>query len=298
MAKEERKLVSFDWALKYLLKSEKELEVVSGFLSELLGEDITVKSVIDGETIKTTAAEKQNRVDLLAQIATGEQVIIEFQYGHENDYIDRIMHGASKVVAQSLKQGQYYVYATKVISVSIVFCNIGAGKDYIYKYEGNFVGRHFDDTLGFSKGELEHHAKHHTRKIERPEDLFPVYYILRVNKFDKRIRDKFDEWMYFLKTECVKGELDAKGLDKASEILDTLKLNGEQRRDYERHRNNVSHYTSAIQTAKEEGAAKGEAKEKIAAVVRMHQAKSEKSLIATATGLTLAEIDKILASLC
>jgi hypothetical protein len=66
--------------------------------------------------------------------------------------------------------------------------------------------------------------------------------------------------LLFANSMRVKGDFGAKGLDQASDRLDTLKLSDAARRDYERYRNNASHYSSAIQTAIEEGEAKGEAK--------------------------------------
>ncbi len=35
-----RKLITFDWAMKRLLRSKANFEILEGFLSELLGEDI------------------------------------------------------------------------------------------------------------------------------------------------------------------------------------------------------------------------------------------------------------------
>jgi len=41
-----RKLVSFDWALKRLLRSKANYEVLEGFLSELLKGDIEILEIL------------------------------------------------------------------------------------------------------------------------------------------------------------------------------------------------------------------------------------------------------------
>ncbi len=38
----QRKLISFDWAIKRILRSKVNFEILEGFLSELLFEDITM----------------------------------------------------------------------------------------------------------------------------------------------------------------------------------------------------------------------------------------------------------------
>ena len=39
-AKKQRKLITFDWAMKRLLRSKANFDILEGFLSELLDEDI------------------------------------------------------------------------------------------------------------------------------------------------------------------------------------------------------------------------------------------------------------------
>ena len=47
MATKNRKLISFDWAIKKILRSKANFAVLEGFLSELLFDDITIKEVLE-----------------------------------------------------------------------------------------------------------------------------------------------------------------------------------------------------------------------------------------------------------
>ncbi len=69
----DRILVSFDWALKYMLRDKANFAVLEGVLSALLNDRITVTSVreSDSETAKF------NCVDLLVENGLGELCIIE-----------------------------------------------------------------------------------------------------------------------------------------------------------------------------------------------------------------------------
>ena len=72
-----RKLITFDWALKRLLRSKVNFEILEGFLSELLGDDIHILEVLESESNKVTEKDKYNRVDLKVRNQKDELIIIE-----------------------------------------------------------------------------------------------------------------------------------------------------------------------------------------------------------------------------
>ena len=85
-----RTLISFDWALKKLLRNRANFEILEGFLSVLLEEDITVKNILESESNAEFAVQKINQVDLIAEIGTGELILIEIQYNTEYDFFQQI----------------------------------------------------------------------------------------------------------------------------------------------------------------------------------------------------------------
>ncbi len=44
-----RKLISFDWAMKKLLRSKANFDILEGFLSELLKEDVRIQEILESE---------------------------------------------------------------------------------------------------------------------------------------------------------------------------------------------------------------------------------------------------------
>jgi predicted transposase/invertase (TIGR01784 family) len=178
-----RKLISFDWAIKKLLRSKANFGILEGFLSELLKFDIKILEVLESESNPDYLSDKFNRVDLKVKDQQGNIIIIEVQYSYESDYLQRILFGVSKTITEHLKEGDPYEAITKVISVNLLYFNLGIGKDYIYKSNTNFIGINHNDPF----------------KQKKIAELFPEYYYIYINRFNDIAKDTLDEWIFFLK---------------------------------------------------------------------------------------------------
>ncbi len=76
--------------------------------------------------------------------------------------------------------------------------------------------------------------------LESVHQIFPKYFVIRVNKFNDKTKNRIDEWIYFLKNEMIRDDFKAKGLKKAKETLDIMKLNDKERIAYNRKLENKS----------------------------------------------------------
>src|ERR1017187_9250870 len=120
-----RNTIRFDWAIKRLLRNKANFGILEGFLSELLGEDIKIDSILESESNKQTADNKANRVDLLVQNSKGALIIIEVQSDYMQDYLMRMLFGTSKIVIDNMDAGMLYGKIKKIISVNIVYFDLG-----------------------------------------------------------------------------------------------------------------------------------------------------------------------------
>jgi hypothetical protein len=248
---DERVLISFDYALKRLLRNKANYEVLEGFLSELLMRDIVVKNIMESESNKEHARDKYNRVDILVEDKEGEVLLIELQFTIEMDFLHRMLYGVSKALTERMVQGAEYMEVKKVYSINIVYFDLGQGADYVYLGKTHFTGLHRHDELLLSKIQYETFGK------EVAGDIYPEYYILKVNNFDDVAKDTLDEWIYFLKHNTVKDNFTAKGLDKAREVLARDKLTPDERKAYDYLLNQRSHDLSMIASSKLEGREEG-----------------------------------------
>ena len=204
-----KRLVRFDWAMKKLLRNKANFSILEGFFSELLRRDIIIQNIIESESNKQTEDDKYNRVDLLALADDGELLLIELQVEGQFDYFHRMLYGASKLITDYMVAGLKYRDVRKIISINIVYFDLGQGVDYIYKGETEFKGIHKNDLLKLSSLQLKH-----LPKLDRIAEIFPEYYILKVNDFDNHAVDTLDEWIYVLKNSEVPDGFSARGLDK------------------------------------------------------------------------------------
>jgi hypothetical protein len=138
-------------------------------------------------------------------------------------------YGVSKSISENLKLRQKYLEIKKVVSINIVYFDLGQGKDYIYKGKTDFRGLHQNDLLGLSDKQKITFLK------EEVSDVFPEYYLLKVNQFNDNAKDTLDEWIYFLKNSEVKDEFKAKGLKEAGEVLDIMRLPKDDEYGYNRY---------------------------------------------------------------
>jgi predicted transposase/invertase (TIGR01784 family) len=222
-----KKLISFDWAMKKMLRHKANFDILEGFLSELLGGEIRIKHVLESEGNKENADDKFNRVDMLVENHKGELVIIEVQNTQEHDYFHRMLYGASKAITENIKEKQAYANVKKIISITIAYFDLGQGKDYIYNGTTIFKGIHKGDILGLSETQVE------TYKMSKVQEIYPEYWVIKTGKFKNKVNDSLDEWIYFLKNAEIKPSFSAKGLKEANEKLDAMKLPEKERKAYD-----------------------------------------------------------------
>jgi predicted transposase/invertase (TIGR01784 family) len=224
-----KQLVRFDWAMKKILRHKANFDILEGFLSELLVEEVKIKQVLDSESNKETENDKFNRVDILVENAKGDLVIIEIQNSKEYDYFHRMLFGAAKAITEHIKEGQPYAAVKKIISITIAYFDLGQGKDYVYHGTTIFKGIHENDILTLADKQIDLYQKNNVHEI------FPEFWIIKVDKFGNLVKDKLDEWIYFFKNAEIKPDFSAKGLKEASERLDEMKLNEKDAKEYKRY---------------------------------------------------------------
>ena len=242
-----RKLITFDWAIKRLLRSKANFDVLEGFLSELLKDDIQIIEVLESESNKDAALDKFNRVDLKIKNSRQELILIEIQYDREYDYLQRMFYGVAKTVTEHLSEGQTYAEIVKVISVNILYFDLGQGDDYIYHGQTVFTGMHKHDQLQLNEKQKVLFQQ------TTVSALYPEYYLIKINQFDDIAKDTLDEWIYFLKHEEIKENFTAKGLQAAREKLDIMKLSPQERAAYARYVEDLHYQASIFQSSYGDG---------------------------------------------
>ena len=255
-------LVRFDWAAKRILRDKANFGVLEGLLTVLLNEKITISQILESESNQNYRDEKFNRVDIKAINSKGEIIIVEIQLTRELYYLERILFGVSKAITEHITLGSKYDSVKKVYSINILYFDLGKGADFLYHGKTSFIGVHTGDKLQINTKEKD------VISMRTPEDIFPEYYIIRVNEFNKVATTPLEEWISYLKDGQIKESTKVPGLAEARQKLQYLKMTKEQRQDFDHYIGAVMSQNDVLDTARmeghEEGRAEGRAEEKLA----------------------------------
>ncbi len=295
--------IRFDWAMKRLLRNKANFGVLEGFLTTLLKEKITIQKLLESESNQEDEFDKYNRVDMLAENSHGELFLIEVQNNSEYAYFQRMLFGASKLVTEYINRGEGYDNVRKVYSINIVYFSLGHSKDVVYHGKTEFRGIHEGDLLELTPFQRQ------TFNVDHVSQLYPEYYILKVNDFNRVVKSPLEEWMYYLNTGDIPDSATAPGLGQAREQLKLTRMSKEELDAYYRHLDNIVILRDNIRTeraeglakgreeglaeGREEGLAKGHTEERIENARKMKMRGLDDSMISDITGLTIEEISKI-----
>ena len=291
--------IRFDWAIKRILRDKANFEVLEGLMTVLIGKTIKISNIIESESNQDSREDKYNRVDVKATTSDDETIIVEVQLSREFNFMPRILFGASKAITEHISIGKDYENIKKVYSINIVYFDLGKGNDYAYHGYTTFVGIN-DKTsvLQFNNSKEERYIRKAGKRFVTPDEVFPEYFLLRVNQFNDVAKTKIEEWMDYLKNGHIKEDTTTPGLQAARQKLNYMRMTHEERQAYDDYMISVHAAQDVYQTAIAEGEAKGiaigEAKGRAEAHIEVARNLKAMGLpvadIAKATGLTSEEI--------
>ncbi len=281
---EESKYIRFDWAMKRLLRQKANFGILEGFLTTLLGMKIKIKSMLESESNQDDENDKYNRVDMLAENDKGELFLIEVQNNTEYAYFQRMLFGTSKLVTEYIKKGEGYENIRKIYSINIVYFSLGKGTDIVYHGKTEFRGIHNGDLLELSPFQRQKF------NVDAVSDLYPEYYILKVNDFNRVAKNSLEEWVYYLNTGDVPQGAKAPGMEEVKEQLTIDRMNQSERSAYYKHLDNIVILRDNIYTEREEGRLEGRAAERKENARKMKQLGIPVETISQVTGLSVDDI--------
>jgi len=231
-------MVFFDWAMKYYLCNNDNLDILEGFLSELLYQKILIKQIVKSDENRKNKYGRFNQVEILAEADGKELVFIELQHGGIADYFYRMLNAVKKSITDCND-------VRKAYSINIIYFDFIKGDDYIYC---NNKGFHTNNKLYLS--DLQHRLCHTTVV----DDLNPEKYIISICNFsNNEPKNTLDEWIFYLSHSKIQDHFTAQGMDKARKILLMSNLTDEEQRQYWRSIDGRRNDDSIIQTAITDG---------------------------------------------
>ena len=248
---EYNKYIRFDWAVKRMLRDKANFAVLEGLVTVLIGTPIKILEILESEGNQENATDKFNRVDIKAKTEQGEIIIVEVQLTRQLYYLQRMLYGVSKAITEHIEIGDKYDKVKKVYSINILYFDLGQGDDYLYHGKTVFKGVHTGDLLKVNTREQDE------IKMRVPEDVFPEYFIIRINNFNDVATTPIEEWIDYLKNGRIKEDTVTPGLQEARKKLQYISMNEKERHAYEAHMDDIMVQNDVLDTAKMEGREEG-----------------------------------------
>ena len=304
----EKPLISFDFAIKYLLKDKGNYDIIEGFLSALLQEQgykpVKIVALMDTESNREEYSQKKSLADLVVEDEEHNKYIIEVERQEVTDFIHKSCFNTSRLIADQLPIAGDYLKIKKVFHISLLYFRVGNGT----VYHGKTIVKEVETQERLSI-HIKDRNKENTRVYDA-EEIFPEYIFICIPHFNDEIRKEFDEWLYVIKNAEVKPEFKSPCMRKVAEKLSVLKMDTETRNEYLHYMDEIATYKNAMETAVEKakaegkaeglaegetrGEAKGRAEGKQEVVTNMLGKGQSVAFIARVTGLTEEEVKKCL----
>ena len=294
------KLISFDYAIKYLLKDKGDHDIIEGFISAILKEQgykaVKIIAILDCESNKEQYSQKKSLADLIVEDEDHKKYIVEIERQEVKNFISKACFNTSRLIVDQISSGNSYLDIKKVFHISLLYFELG--DEPLYHGKTVVSGMNSNQKLSI---QIEDKSKN----IYDATDVFPEYIFISIPSFDNRIEREIHEWLYVLKNEDVKPEFASPYMQKVSDRLSVLKMSIDDRNAYTKYIKDVATYKDAINTAekkgreegKKEGLAqgiqKGKKEEKLQIAKNMLVLGMSVSQVSSATGLGADEVKKL-----
>jgi hypothetical protein len=100
-------LISFDYAIKYLLKDKGDYEIVEGFISALLVSEgyqpIKIKSLLESESNKDKESKhlKRSIADVIVEDKQGNNYIVEIDRAYTDLFLHKAVFNTSRLIVDN-----------------------------------------------------------------------------------------------------------------------------------------------------------------------------------------------------
>ena len=274
-----------DIAFKKIFGVEENKDLLISLINSIVGKEdqIAEVTILNPYNPKSSPKDKLSILDIKASGETGKRYNIEIQISDEGDYDKRALYYWAKLYTEQLKNAKDYKELCKAIGIHILYFNaILTTKDYHNRF--HIVEK--DKGFEYFK-DLELHTielkKFCNNTNESLEDIL------------KKVKNSLDRWTTFLtrhellERSPLPKQLDDPSLKKAMHVLEVMRFTDEERELYEEHLKWLRMEASALKKQREEG--RKEEKKEIAKA--MLAAGYKISEIASLTGLSISEINKL-----
>ena len=285
----EKPLISFDFAIKYLLKNKGDYDIIEGFISALLKSEgygpVKITALLDAESTKEERVLKHSIADVVVEDAAGHKYIVEVERAATASFIHKACFNSCRLIVDSISSGEDYATIKKVFHISLLY----------------FTPLELTKTLYHGKTIFKEVDTHESVNLHLASlggqiydlNILPEYFLISVPMFDDIVKQEIDEWLYVMKNSDTKEDFKSPYMKKVKERLSILKMNAQDKDAYYTYMKEVLTQRDVISAAEAKGEAKGKAEGKTEVAIALLAKGLDVNLISETTGLSLQQINEL-----
>lgn len=249
----DKPLISFDYAIKYLLKDKGDYEIVEGFISALLKsqgyKEVKIVALLDTESNKEDTLSKRSLADLIVEDEEHHKYIIEIERNIQESFVHKACFNTSRLIVDNLAQASDFTKIIKVFHISILYFPVG--NEPIHHGQTDIRGIESREKL------TVHLRNPETKAIIDATDILPEYFFISVPLFNDRLEKEIDDWLYVMKHDDVPKNFHSPYMQKVADKLSILKMTPAERNAYYAYMKQVYTDRDSLETALAKGRAEG-----------------------------------------
>lgn len=286
----EKPLISFDFAIKYLLKNKGDYDIIEGFISALFASQgyppIKINALLDTESNKETLELKKSIADLVVEDEEGNKYIVEIERSYTPHFIHKACFNSSRLVVDGIYGNQDYTTIKKIFHISLLYFSTKEMLKPIY--HGKTIVHEVD-----TKHPVDVRIANEGLVIFNTPNVFPEYFFISVPMFDDIINTEIDEWLYVMKHSDIKQSFKSPYMTKVAERLAVIKMSAAERNEYIYYQKQSVHSQDILQAAETKGKAEGRTEEKTEIALNLLRQNLPLDVISSATGLSRDELNEL-----
>lgn len=272
-----------DLAFKRIFGTEKNQDILIHFLNDILKlsqSPIQEIQFLPTVQIPEVAAQRMSAIDVLCQDQNGKRFIVEMQVESEPGFEKRAQYYAAKAYVEQRGKERDYADLKSITFLAITSHTLFPNKNaYLSQHHMLDIETHEHDLVEFN------------------------FAFLELTKFKKKkheLNNLIDKWAYFLKNAPKTTEADLKeivGQDsiiaRAFEEMSAFNWNEAELRTYDLVDMQRTAARAILEGAEAKGRAEGKAEANIETATKLLKLGLDKSLVLTATGISLERIEQL-----
>lgn len=197
----DKPLISFDYAIKYLLKDKGDSSIVEGFISDLLKtkgyKDVKIVALLESESNKEDSKSTRSLADVIVEDEDHHKYIIEIERNVKDSFIHKACFNTSRLIVDNLAQREDYTQIIKIFHISLLYFPIGNGNGVIYHGKTIIHEVETNERLNVHIKNME------TFEVFDATNILPEYFYISVPLFNDRLEKEIDDWLHVMKYDEV-----------------------------------------------------------------------------------------------